>query len=189
MRICPERGFTLIEILVALLVLALGTIGGAAMQLTALRTRHQSALLSNAVQLASSIADTMRANADQMQRADSDNSYLDLHYDAATEALPAAPAALCFSGVRCTSAQLASFDIHEIKQQIRGALPGGRLVICRDINSWNSQGLSWSCTGLATEPIVIKLGWRGKNQDGTPLQDDFLRDSPSVAVRLTSAAR
>jgi hypothetical protein len=39
----------------------------------------------------------MRANSEQMQLGDSDNPYLDLHYDAAADAAPAAPGALCFS--------------------------------------------------------------------------------------------
>ena len=56
MRASGRCGFTLIEVLVAMLVLSLGLISGSAMQLTALRTRQQSALLSNAVQLASTVA-------------------------------------------------------------------------------------------------------------------------------------
>ena len=71
MRINAATGFTIVEVLVAIIVLALGLIGGTAMQLAALRTRHQSALLSSAVRLASGTADRMRANAPQLLRADS----------------------------------------------------------------------------------------------------------------------
>ncbi|HEV7813649.1 MAG TPA: hypothetical protein VGP06_00940 [Janthinobacterium sp.] len=81
---------------------------------------------------------------------------------------------------------MASFDIYELKQQVRATLPAGRLVICRDSQAWK-QGLSWDCHAAAGAPIVIKLGWRGKNPDGTPLQDDAGKDGPAVALTLTGA--
>ena len=86
MRIGVATGFPIVEVLVAIIVLALGLIGGTAMQLAALRTRHQSALLSSAVRLASGTADRMRANAPQLLRADHDNPYLNLDYDAVSAA-------------------------------------------------------------------------------------------------------
>jgi type IV pilus assembly protein PilV len=62
-----KSGFTLLEVMVALLVLSVGILGAAGAQVVSLRTRHGSALLSNGVQLASSLADRMRANSAQMQ--------------------------------------------------------------------------------------------------------------------------
>lgn len=185
MRISVASGFTIVEVLVAIIVLALGLIGGTAMQLAALRTRHQSALLSNAVRLASGMADRMRANAPQLRRADDDNPYLNLDYDTVSTA---APAQQCFAGATCTSAQLASFDIYELKQQLKAELPGGRVVICRDENAWDPVGksLGWVCSGAAAAPIVIKLGWRGKNPDGSAPGD---ASRPSVAITMTAGAR
>ncbi len=56
------RGFTLIEVLVALLVLSIGLLGVAALQLTSLRSNHSSSLRSQATLLAYDIVDRMRAN-------------------------------------------------------------------------------------------------------------------------------
>lgn len=183
MRRCPECGFTIIEVLVALCVLALGTLGATAMQLAALRTRHQSALLTQAQQMASGMADRMRANPGQMRLADADNPYLNLVYDVADGA-PAAPARLCYAGSACSNAQLAAFDIYELKRQVGKALPGGRVVICRDAGAWDTarRALRWDCGG-GTAPVVIKLGWRGKNPDGTPVR----QFAPAVALALTAA--
>lgn len=191
MRIGRSPGFTIIEVLVATCVLALGLIGGTAMQLTALRTRHQSALLSNAVQLATAMADKMRANAGQMRLDDADNPYLNLQYDVLAEGAPVAPAQLCFAPATCSGTQMAGADIYELKQQVRASLPGGRLVICRDLSLWNrgSRSLDWACNGAAGAPVVIKLGWRGKNPDGSPLQDARRPYSPGVAVALTGPAQ
>lgn len=56
------RGFTLIEALVALLVLSIGLLGVAALQLTSLRNNSNSALRTQATLLAYDIVDRMRAN-------------------------------------------------------------------------------------------------------------------------------
>ena len=196
MRTRRVRGFTLVEVLVAVLVLALGVIGGAAMQLAALRTRHQSALLSGAALLASSLAERMRMNAEQMQQDDAANPYLGVDYEAVADTHPAAAGFTCFAPALCSSAQLAGFDMAEIKQQLRATLPGARLVICRDALAWDAarQGLSWPCSGAPGAPIVIKLGWRARNPDGGAAQSGAAqaraRDyPPGVALTLTGAAK
>ncbi|WP_317204451.1 type IV pilus modification protein PilV [Janthinobacterium sp.] len=188
MQYCRNQGFSLVEALISMLVLALGMLGGTAMQLAALRTRHQSALLSNALQLAAAMADKMRANAAEMTLDDADNPYLNQRYDAAADAAPTAPARLCFAAQPCDSAQLASADLYELKQHIRKLLPDGRLLICRDAAAGGAS-LSWGCDGAAKGPIVIKLGWGGRNPDGTPLRRAARADAPGVALALTAAVR
>jgi type IV pilus assembly protein PilV len=159
-------GFTIIEVLVAMLVLSFGVMGSAAMQLVALRTRHQSSLLSNAVHLGSSMLDGMRANASQMALGDLDNPYLGLDYDAAT---PAASGSACLGAdLDCDSAQMADFDIAQWKRQLGAGVPGGRFVICRDDQAGSGAGgMAWHCSGNPAAPIVIKLGWTAKNLDGS----------------------
>jgi type IV pilus assembly protein PilV len=57
-----DAGFSLIEVLVALLVLAFGLLGVAGVQVTALKTAHSSAQKSEATMLAYLMLDAMRAN-------------------------------------------------------------------------------------------------------------------------------
>lgn len=57
-----QRGFTLVEILIALVVLSIGLLGLAALQLMSLRSNHGSAMRSQATFLAYDIVDRMRAN-------------------------------------------------------------------------------------------------------------------------------
>ncbi|MES2165279.1 MAG: type IV pilus modification protein PilV [Pseudomonadota bacterium] len=171
------RGFTLLEILIAVLLLAVGIVGGVAMQLAALRMRHQAALLSQATYVAAGLAERMRANAAQMHLADGANPYLMLDYDALAEPDPPAPSALCYGGA-CDSAQLALFDLYEVKLQVGQYLPAGRILVCRD----GSGKLAWTCGGLAGAPVVVKVGWRGKNPDGTPRKDVGGGYAPAVAV-------
>jgi type IV pilus assembly protein PilV len=66
----PARnaGFTLIEVLVALVVLSMGLLGVAALQLTSLRANTSAAQRSQATFLAYDIADRMRANRKAAQK-------------------------------------------------------------------------------------------------------------------------
>ena len=57
-----QRGATLIEVLVAVLITATGVLGAAAMQLNAVKFNQVSTSRSTAVFLANDISDRMRAN-------------------------------------------------------------------------------------------------------------------------------
>jgi len=177
-------GFTLIEVLVAVCVLAAGIVGAAGAQLTALRTRQHSALLSDAVQLASGLADRMRANAEQMRAPDAANPYLHTSYDAAADGAPAPGGPQCHANARCGSAELAQFDIYEIKQALHAGFPGGRVVVCRDTQIWDAGrgALTWACAGAAGAPVVVKIGWRARRSPGVPAQDEAIESAPGVAI-------
>ncbi|NRR31356.1 type IV pilus modification protein PilV [Oxalobacteraceae bacterium] len=182
MRPVCATGFSLVEVLIAIVVLALGIVGGAAMQLTALQTRHQSLLLSQAMHMAAGMADSMRANAPAMRAAGGANPYLGWRYDALADPDPAPPSPLCLGAGACASAELAEFDLYELKRQVSEALPAGRAVICRDSNPFQGGHLRWQCQGDAAAPVVIKVGWRAKNPDGRPLLDDDGDFAPGVAL-------
>lgn len=155
------RGFTLVEVLVALLVLAVGIVGAGATQLTAQRLRQHAALSSEAAQLAAALAARMRANAAVAGLPDASNPYLGFHYDAADGAPSAALP--CFGGTACTPAQLAEFDLHELRRAVHAQFPGGRIEVCRDGSPWDSatSRFRWSCDGDAGALPVVKLGWQG----------------------------
>jgi type IV pilus assembly protein PilV len=182
-------GFTLLEVLVAVFVLAIGILGAAATQLVALRTRHQSSLMSNGVQLASSLADSMRANLGPMRAGDSGNPYLQLHYDAASDGAPA-PGPQCLAGAGCSPLQLADAELYRLKQSLHAAFPGGRVVVCRDSQVWDAArgALRWACGAARQAPIVIKIGWRGKQPDGTDAHDGAGEFPPSVAIAMPGEA-
>ncbi|KQQ42504.1 pilus assembly protein PilV [Duganella sp. Leaf126] len=176
-------GFTLVEVLVAVFVLAVGIVGGVSMQLAAMRARHQSALLAQASLLAADAAERLRANPSQLQLPDGVNPYLTLDYDALDQPPPAPPAVSCHAAP-CDPSQLAWFDLYDIKSALRARLPGGRVVICRDAGLWQGGVLSWPCSGGAGAPLVVKVGWRGKRADGTPQTDRAGQYAPGVALTI-----
>jgi type IV pilus assembly protein PilV len=57
-----ERGYTLVEVLVALVIFSVGLLGIAGLQITSLKANHGSATRTQAVYLAYDIIDRMRAN-------------------------------------------------------------------------------------------------------------------------------
>lgn len=155
-----SRGFTLVEVLVALFVLALGIVGAGAAQLSAERTRQQSALMSEAAWLAASLAARMQVNPSLASLPEGANPYLALAYDAADG--PPVAGASCFDAA-CTPAQLAEFDLHDIRAAVHARFPRGRILVCRDSTPWDDAAgrWRWRCDGAAGAVPVVKLGWLG----------------------------
>lgn len=149
--VTSSSGFTLVEVLVALFVLAVGVVGAGAAQLAAARTRQQSAL-----------AARMQANPALARLPDAANPYLALDYDAG-DGPPGAPPASCFGASACDPAALAQFDLHAVRQRVHDAFPGGRILVCRDDAPWDetARRYRWSCSGSAAAPVLVKLGWIG----------------------------
>lgn len=132
-----QNGFSLVEVLISIFVLSVGALGAAAMQLSALRTTQQSAFHTIAFQLATEMADRMRANQYQMKQDDDQNPFLKLNFKSEIE--PVVPDTFCFAVMaNCQAVDLAKFDIYEWEKRIKKLLPNGRALICRDSKPWNS---------------------------------------------------
>jgi type IV pilus assembly protein PilV len=162
-----SAGFTLAEVLVALFVVALGIAGAAGMQASALRSGREAAHIADGVQLAATLADRMRANPAAMALDDAANPYLRIDTDADADAdadgvVP--PAVDCFGDNDCSAAELAQLDLAEAAHELAARFPGGRILACRDASAPDASGLpSWSCAGQPGAPVVIKLGWRERD--------------------------
>ena len=157
-----SSGFTLIEVLMALFVLAIGVVGASAAQLSAQRTRQQAALGSEAAMLAGALAARMQANPQVAQLPDASNPYLAFDYAAAGAAAPAGTVA-CFGDAVCDPLALAAFDLHEMRLAMHGRFPGGRIAVCRDDAPWEAarHRYRWDCSGGPEAPVTIKIGWHG----------------------------
>jgi type IV pilus assembly protein PilV len=148
----------MVEVLVAVLLLAVGLVGALAMQAHAMRTRHESLLLTEALQTAAALADRIRANAAQS------SAYLGFAFDAAADpAADAAQAPVACTDAPCDAVELAQRELAEFRRHLRLALPAARAAICRDVGAQ----LQWPCSGAAGDPIVIKIGWRSRHAGAT----------------------
>lgn len=106
-------GFTLIEILIAMLVLSVGLLGLAGLQAVSLKNNQSAYNRSQATQLAYDLADRMRANASAIA------SYTAIQPGAATIKTN------CLTIAGCTSTDMAENDLYEWNQSITTVLPLG----------------------------------------------------------------
>lgn len=110
-----KRGFSLLEVLITLLVLAIGLLGIASLQLNSLRYASMSAGRNQASVFAEDLAERIRAN----PTAD---------YSASTTAVN------CYNTI-CNAEQRAAFDLAEVRQQLQtpnmGGLLDGQLTVAK----------------------------------------------------------
>ena len=115
-----QQGFTLLEVLIALLVLSIGLLGLAALQTTGLRSNEMASMRTTSTMLAYDISDRMRANA---------QGIIDGDYVIDTGAV-AGTVTDCTSN-DCTTSQLANYDLSQWKTAV-ATLPGGLADITQD---------------------------------------------------------
>lgn len=169
MSVVMQRGFSMIEVLVSIFVLAIGVLGAAGMQLAAMRTSQQSVFQAVALQSVTELADKMRANDQMMKKASGNNPFLNIKYST-TDKLTA-PSSSCYSQKDyCDATEIAAFDIYEWQQRLKAMLPSAYVVVCNDATPWDdsANGYTWDCDAAATDgAVVIKIGWQSKNPDGS----------------------
>lgn len=107
-----SSGFTLVEVLVALIVLAIGLLGIAALYVDSLRASRTALLRTQAIAIASDLADRIRTN---RQACDS---------TACAYTGAGTVTATCENTTGCTAAELAANDIYRWNQTAATLLPG-----------------------------------------------------------------
>lgn len=155
-----HAGFALIEVLVAVIVLAIGLLGLAGLHASGFRDNHGAFVRTQAIYAVNDLADRMRSN-----RA----AAIAGNYEVA--AAPAAPTFDCvtnFTGTTvaglCNSAEMATADLVAWYNFLGNALPGGNAtIVCNPVG----------CAANAIHTITVT--WAG-NQSvnnavlGAPLQ-------------------
>lgn len=116
-----SRGFTLVEILVTLVVLSIGLLGLAGLQLNGLKSNHSAYLRSQATILTQDIIDRMRVNRISAITGSYDISLGDDPTQVSCEG----------PGADCTAASLADSDLSEWKGLLEDSLPSGDGSITR----------------------------------------------------------
>lgn len=146
-----QRGTSLIEALVALLVLALGVMGMAAVQTRALTTARTTNLRALAIQQAEDLQDRIQANSDLRHMPLLANPYV------TTWGPPPAANTDCASA-SCGVQQLAAFDLMQWKKELARSLPAGDGLVFSSSTDTNQLGIlvAWMETKARNESQADK---------------------------------
>jgi type IV pilus assembly protein PilV len=146
-----QIGFSMVEVLVALVVLAIGLLGIAALYLNSLQSGRTAIYRTQAVTLAADLADRIRMNRTAQA------AYGTLFADAE------AVVATCTTTGGCSDADLASTDLANWKAAIAQLLPNGQgqVVVTPPVNAGDPTNyvitVQWAEVGEAA-PIAFQLG-------------------------------
>jgi type IV pilus assembly protein PilV len=171
-----SRGTSLVEALVALLVLALGVLGLTRVHVSSMLEARHTTARSIAVSMATDMLERMRANPAPAAV----NPYA--AYTAAFGALDV-PATLC-DAAKCQSAQLAAFDLWAWKSLLQAELPGGdgavfaspedptqfAVLIAWDVAMGSPSGLMPSANDQQLHADASAV-WRTPGTQGTGIDD------------------
>ncbi len=163
-------GFTLIEILISVLVLALGLLGLAALQANGVKNNQLAYNRSQAVHLAQDMADRIRANPAAVV------SYADINADGnqdySESPMPTGTqVTACTTAAGCTKAELAKTDVLQWRDSILNTLPSGCGSILRGTGTAVGADVDNGCGGkvpkeiASTTQITISINW-DENNDG-----------------------
>lgn len=149
MKMQNQSGFTLLEVLIALIVLSIGLLGIAGLQGTSKRTNFEAIQRTTAVMLARDIMERMRANSGAVA------SYTGTTI---TSGSLAAPNPNCASAANeCTETELAADDLYEWQEALSGATETKAGA--------NTGGLSvpYGCIVAGANPgeVIVTVAWQG----------------------------
>lgn len=130
-----QRGVSLIEVMIAVLIFSIGLIGLAGLLVMATRSNHAAYLRTQVTFLASGMADRMRANPVGVWNGDYDTSY------------PNTTTNACTTG--CTPAALAEHDQGMWSSQLKTFLPSAAATIACDASG---AGYAPTADQLAMRP-------------------------------------
>ncbi|MEQ8798656.1 MAG: type IV pilus modification protein PilV [Salinisphaeraceae bacterium] len=145
-----QRGFTLLEALIALVVVSIGLLGLLGLQAVSLSNTHVSATRTTANEAAEDIAERMRSNLAGVDA----NHYASIDNPSAGKA----PGVDCVSN-SCSAQQMAAVDAYAWDQSISARLPNGRgQVDCLDNDPADGDACS------RQSPHRVTVIWRERDR-------------------------
>ena len=146
----PAAGFTLLEVLIAIVVVAFGLLGLAGLQVFALKNNQSASLRVTATNLTTDIIDRMKANY---------IGVINNEYNKPTTASYTTTEATCAT-TGCAPQLLARNDLREWQQRVAATLPGGVGIVCLDKNpNDNSLPTATDCDNDGATSYVVKIWW------------------------------
>lgn len=149
------QGFSLIEVLVALLVLSIGLLGLAALQTTGLKLNHQSYERTQAVLQAYDIIDRMRANRT------SANAGINSNYNSIAHGYIPGSFTNCMT-TACSSDQAAIYDTFNWNAANASILAEGKGAVCKGTFTNDANNTPTGCNVTGS---IFRVAITWKEQD------------------------
>jgi type IV pilus assembly protein PilV len=144
-------GFTMLEVLISIVVIAFGLLGIAGLQAFAIKNNHSASLRITATSMANDMIDRMKANYIAVMNGD---------YNKPNSTDYTTAVASCLTTAGCTSQQLAQNDLNEWSQRLAASLPNGRGVVCLDSTPHDGTTVATpDCDNTGTTMYVVKIWW------------------------------
>ncbi|OGA82673.1 MAG: type IV pilus modification protein PilV [Burkholderiales bacterium RIFCSPHIGHO2_01_FULL_63_240] len=174
LRGARQSGVTLVEVLVSMVIMALGLVSLAALQNFTLRYQLGSVHRAQLSGLLSDYAERVRSNLAQAPGQVADSPYVKLASGdwAAQASDPAAAAVSCSGNTACTDLQLANFDMAQWLQRVRRELPRGSAMV----------------QGDAIQGLTVTFMWSDKEHVTSSTSDGTLVQSPQCRPADTGLA-
>lgn len=150
-----QRGITLIESLVAIVVVALGILGVVGVQMRTLADTQTSVRRAQAIRLIEDLGERMKVNPNSLMSIKSYESAYDKKGSDLT-------AATNCSTTTCTPAEQAQYDLKQWKTTVEQALPGGQASI------FLAPG---ETTDANRRQLGVMIAWRENERAGTKTDD------------------
>ena len=147
-RYCKQRGDTLLEVLISVLVFSFGLVGLASLQISTMQKGRETTEYTIAMQLAGDLAEQMRANPEA----------LSLGWDKNPTELPRENC----EGEQCASRAFTVTGLEYWQASLVGRLPNATAHVCRDTSPNDGLPGVPQCDGQGA--YMIKIWW--PNQDG-----------------------
>lgn len=166
-----QRGMTLLETLIAIVVMALAILGVLAMQMRVLAETQSTTRRAQAIRLIENLAEQVRLNPGS-----SNTSVAEAYTKASPE--DKGCVVTTTTGTPCSAVDLAETAVARWKQSVIQTLPGG----IADVHFVSDDGTS------AKRQLAVRVGWRnGEQKTGDAAKDQELRKAFADAVKFNDA--
>jgi type IV pilus assembly protein PilV len=145
-RRAPQRGTTLIEALITVLVIALAGLAYAALQVRGASHNASASWRSQATLMAAELTDRLRGNPVGVAAGSYNNLTTPGTASACTVAAP------------CTPTQMATTDFARWRTSLGNLLPGGSGVVCLDSSPNDGSSTAPACDGSGAQ-LAVKVFW------------------------------